>query len=321
MSKKIIVWNEEARQLYRERTEEWNETEDQKMESVDRKWEKLKNGILGALVYKDIKVKKRRKIGHKDWWDRSCTRKKREVKRKYRRWRCGKGSKEDYLEEKKCLKGWLESKRMEKRMREEEELRKLKDKKKIWNYIDSRRKKKEWKENNIPKKNWRSYFMELLGGTEMVGREEALEMRAMGTEERNEEQVQDTDRELQEEEIVRAVRNMKLGKAAGVDGIPMEAWLYGGAAVRGGLIDLLKLIWKESKIPTEWRTSIVVLYKRGDKERTENYREISLLCTAYKVYAEILRNRLEEIMERKGMIPDSQAGFRKGGPRWLIYLS
>ncbi|XP_024891452.1 trichohyalin-like [Temnothorax curvispinosus] len=260
MSKKIIVWNEEAKQLYRERTEVWNETEDQEMESVDRKWEKLKNGILGALVYKDIKVKKRRKIGHKDWWDRSCTRKKREVKRKYRRWRCGKGSKKDYLKEKKCLKGWLESKRMEKRMREEEELRKLKDEKKIWNYINSRRKKKEWKENNISKKNWRSYFMELLGRTEMVGREEALEMRAMGTEERNEEQVQDTDKKLQEEEIVRAVRNMKLGKAAGVDGIPMEAWLYGGAAV----------------------------------------------------YAEILKNRLEEIMERKGMIPDSQAGFRKG---------
>ncbi|XP_024872525.1 intracellular protein transport protein USO1-like [Temnothorax curvispinosus] len=43
MSKKIIVWNEEARKLYRERTEVWNETEDQKMESVDRKWEKIKN--------------------------------------------------------------------------------------------------------------------------------------------------------------------------------------------------------------------------------------------------------------------------------------
>ncbi|XP_071582471.1 uncharacterized protein [Temnothorax nylanderi] len=313
MSKKIICWNEEARKLYRERTEAWNVNEDQEIESVDRKWEKIKNWILGALVYKEIKIKKRRKIGHKDWWDRSCTRKKREVKRQYRRWRSGKGSKEDYLEGKKGLKGWLEKKRMEKREREEEELRKLKDEKKIWNYINSRRKKKEWKENNIPKENWRSYFMELLGGSEMEGRDEALEVRDMGTEERNEEQVQDIEMELQEEEIVRAVRNMKLGKAAGVDGIPMEAWLYGGAAVRRALTDLLKLIWKEGKIPTEWRTSIVVpLYKRGDKERTDNYRGISLLCTAYKVYAEILRNRLEEIMEMKGMIPDSQAGFRKG---------
>lgn len=33
---------------------------------------------------------------------------------------------------------------------------------------------------------------------------------------------------------------MKLGKTAGIDGIPMEAWLYGGAAVRRDLTDLIK---------------------------------------------------------------------------------
>jgi len=33
---------------------------------------------------------------------------------------------------------------------------------------------------------------------------------------------------------------IKLGKAAGIDGIPMEAWKYGGTAVRSGLMDLLK---------------------------------------------------------------------------------
>jgi len=36
------------------------------------------------------------------------------------------------------------------------------------------------------------------------------------------------------------------------------------------------------------------------------------LCTAYKVYAEMLRNRIEKEVERKGMISESQAGFRKG---------
>jgi len=43
-----------------------------------------------------------------------------------------------------------------------------------------------------------------------------------------------------------------------------------------------------------------------------NYRGISLLCTAYKVYAEIVKNRMETEVERKGLIPESQAGFRKG---------
>jgi len=39
---------------------------------------------------------------------------------------------------------------------------------------------------------------------------------------------------------------------------------------------------------------VVPLYKRGDKKKVGNYRGISLLYTAYKIHAEMLRNRLEE---------------------------
>jgi len=35
------------------------------------------------------------------------------------------------------------------------------------------------------------------------------------------------------------------------------------------------------------------------------------LCAAYKVYAEMLRNRIEKEVKGKDMIPESQAGFRK----------
>jgi len=56
----------------------------------------------------------------------------------------------------------------------------------------------------------------------------------------------------------------------------------------------------------------VPLYKRGDKEAVGNYRGISLLCSTYKVYAEILRNRMETEAKRKDLIPESQTGFRKG---------
>lgn len=40
------------------------------------------------------------------------------------------------------------------------------------------------------------------------------------------------------------------------------------------------------------------LYKRGDTEKAGNYR-ISLLCTAYKIYAEVIRNRIEKEVEEK----------------------
>lgn len=75
----------------------------------------------------------------------------------------------------------------------------------------------------------------------------------------------------------------------------------------------MKQIWKEGKVPIEWKKSIIVpLYKRGDQEEVGNYRGISLLCTAYKVYAEVLRMRLEKVIEEKNLVPESQTGFRKG---------
>lgn len=34
-----------------------------------------------------------------------------------------------------------------------------------------------------------------------------------------------------EEKICQVVKRMKEGKAAGIDGIPVEAWLYGGKTI------------------------------------------------------------------------------------------
>lgn len=80
-----------------------------------------------ALVFKEVKKSKKGKIGHKDWWNRSCTKKKREVKRKYRRWRARNGSKKAFIEQRKRLRELLVKKRKEKR-EEVKELRNLKNK-------------------------------------------------------------------------------------------------------------------------------------------------------------------------------------------------
>ena len=56
----------------------------------------------------------------------------------------------------------------------------------------------------------------------------------------------------------------------------------------------------------------IIIYKRGDTESVGNYRGISLLCTAYKWYAKILRIKLKEEVEKKNIIPETQTGFRKG---------
>lgn len=88
----------------------------------------------------------------------------------------------------------------------------------VWKYINKKRGKKKWKENNIKKEEWRNYFRRLLDGLEEVeiSREKEEKEREQGEE------------EIEEVEIKEAVRKMKTREAAGVDGIPMEAWKFVG---------------------------------------------------------------------------------------------
>lgn len=146
--------------------------------------------------------------------------------------------------------------------------------------------------------------MELLEGEKL----QQIKVQEKENEERQEGEKEEEN--IQEEEIGRAMSRIKGKKAPRMDGIPIEAWRYAGTAVKKELI--MKQVWKNGAMPKDWRTSILVpLYKKGDQEVLENYRGISLLCAAYKIYAEIIRGRLEEEVERK-MLSESQAGFRKG---------
>lgn len=47
------------------------------------------------------RIKRRKELGFKDWCDKSYTRKKREVKRSYKKWKREKIGKEKYMEERR----------------------------------------------------------------------------------------------------------------------------------------------------------------------------------------------------------------------------
>ena len=60
----------------------------------------------------------------------------------------------------------------------------------------------------------------------------------------------------------------------------------------------------------KWNNSS--LYKKGEVNNVNNYGGITLLSTAYKLYSEVLRRWLIKEMEEKKLLPEGQAGFRKG---------
>jgi len=207
------------------------------------------------------------------------------------------------LEEKKKFREFLWMKQKEKREREAQVLEKIKKESEVWKYINKKRRKSRYIGNNIEIVKWKAHFKNLLGGEEK--KEEAGRKYVVRSKEETE--------ELQEIKIREVVKRMKRNKAAGYDELPMEVWKFAGKDLWKGLVLTLRQIWRENRIPKDWRKSIIVpIYKRGDPNVPSNYRGISLLCTAYKVYAELIRRRLEDHAERVGGIPETQTGFRKG---------
>ncbi len=130
------------------------------------------------------------------------------------------------------------------------------------------------------------------------------------------------EREIAEEEVGRAINEIAVRKAAGSDAIESEVWKYAPPEVKRGLVDLFNKVWDSGTILREWSEAIVVpIYKNGDKTEPGNYRGISLLSTAYKIFASVLNTRLMAWAEETGQLPENQMGFRKGrGTRDGVYV-
>jgi hypothetical protein len=89
--------------------------------------------------------------------------------------------------------------------------------------------------------------------------------------------------------------------------------MYGTERMVERMVELMNGVWRGEGFPEDWREGVICpIFKKGEKNRAENYRGITLLNTGYKLYASVLSERMKREIEEKGVLPDSQAGFRKG---------
>ncbi|KAH0814865.1 hypothetical protein GEV33_007925 [Tenebrio molitor] len=182
-----------------------------------------------------------------------------------------------------------------------EKMKGIKTGEEVWRYINRERKKKEEiVSDRITMEEWRKYFSELLGGEENRQEKEKRQHRVGEIE------------EITREELEQQLRKLKRKKAPGRDGIQNESWIYGTEREVDKLLEIMNGVWKGEGFPQEWKEGIICpIYKKGEKDTASNYRGITLLNTAYKVYAMIVEERLMKEMNERGALPDGQAGFRK----------
>lgn len=142
------------------------------------------------------------------------------------------------------------------------------------------------------------------------------------------------------EEIVEALKAMRLGKAAGADGIQMEFFRQAYEEIKyttedgktrtlrhyllaAPLCELFNKILETGQYPEGWGVGVVVPVPKakGDPHNMDDYRGITIGPALGKLFAQALLHRLDRWAETNGLRAPTQFGFRKGkGTRDAVFL-
>ncbi|UYV64409.1 hypothetical protein LAZ67_3000604 [Cordylochernes scorpioides] len=118
---------------------------------------------------------------------------------------------------------------------------------------------------------------------------------------------------LKNAQITREISSLANEKACGADEIPNEALKTLPFEHLVTLKNIFNRIINSGSYPLIWSKSIIhPIFKSGDRDNTSNYRGIALISNLSKLFTSILKSRLRNWIEGRSIIPENQAGFRKG---------
>ena len=113
-------------------------------------------------------------------------------------------------------------------------------------------------------------------------------------------------------EIIRACKDLKNNRSGGPDNVLNEFFKYGIDYLEPYIKPLFNKMFDIGYFPSKWTEGYIVpLFKKGDANKPENYRGITLLSTFGKLFTRILNNRLSKWAEDYHIYIEAQAGFRK----------
>ena len=117
-----------------------------------------------------------------------------------------------------------------------------------------------------------------------------------------------------EDEVKKAVKRLKNGKACGEDKILNEMIKAFSESHMSVLTKIFNIVLLSGHMPHEWVIGIVkpIYTNKGDINDPDNYRGITLLGCFGKLFTSILNDRLTTYINLNEMMSEAQAGFRKG---------
>jgi hypothetical protein len=98
-------------------------------------------------------------------------------------------------------------------------------------------------------------------------------------------------------------------KSPGINKILAELIQTGDNTLRSDILKRINSTWDKEEVPQKWiESTIVPIYRNGDKTCCSNYRGISLLPTTHKIVSNIFISSLNSYIE--GIIGDNRCEFR-----------
>ena len=96
--------------------------------------------------------------------------------------------------------------------------------------------------------------------------------------------------------LEKALKLTKNGKSTWQDNINSELYKYAPEQFKLRLLQFLNNIYRENRIPNEWRNAVITkIFRKGDRGEPKYYRRSSILNICYKIYSTILNmNMLEQ---------------------------
>ena len=112
--------------------------------------------------------------------------------------------------------------------------------------------------------------------------------------------------------IANKIKKMKGNKSPGVDGIPPKLLKQIVEQVSTPLAKLFNLSTEEGIVPSEWKEAkITQLFKKGSRNKPENYRPASLTSVVCKLLETLIRDHEVEFLVKHKLINTFQHGFLK----------
>ena len=108
------------------------------------------------------------------------------------------------------------------------------------------------------------------------------------------------------------IKKMKDNKSPGVEGIPPKLLKEIVEQISTPLAKVFNLSLEQGTVLPEWKkANITPLFKKGSRNKPENYRPVSLTTVVCKLLETLVRDHMTEFLVKHKLINTSQHGFLK----------